>query len=260
MGHTLLHQFLVADLVTPLMIAEYGDMRTRTSAVARLGDGTWLHADLLVYCEAQEREGFVEGAPLLAVEVASEASRARDLGAKRDLYAGHGVPCYWVVDLTPDGVRVHVHGLEGGRLVERVAVGMGESVRLTEPFKIDIRPDRLFSGLPPWRGPVEGAYMAHENGPDLPRPQEGFGIDSFIRRWPTGAEKVELENGDPVFYGRWDERDVEIAQRAYPGRVVRLDQRPGVPGTLRILPAASVNRTAPQHVVDHRAPAEYGRV
>lgn len=253
MGHTLLHQFLVADLLTPLMIAEYGDMRTRTSAAAHLGDGTWIHADLMVYCEAQHREGFVEGAPLLAVEVASDASRARDLGAKRELYARHGVPCYWVVDLTSDGVRVHVHSLRGGRHIEKAVVGRGESVRLTEPFKIEIRPDRLFSGLPPWRGPVEGAYMAHENGPDLPSPQEDFEIDSFLRRWPTGVEKAELENGHPVFYGCWDERDVEIAQRAYPGRVVRLDQRPGVPGTMRILPAASVTETAPQRLVSFDA-------
>jgi hypothetical protein len=246
-----LHQILVADLVAPVMIAEYGDMRTRTSALIRLGENSWIHADLAVYCEAQDRDGFVEGAPLLAVEVASDASRARDLGAKRELYAAHGVPCYWVVDLTPEGVRVHIHALRGGRLLKQAEVGMGESVRLTEPFKIEIRPDRLFSGLPPWRGPVEGACMAQQNGPDLPDPQEAFEIDAFVRRWPTGAEKVELENGHPVFYGRWDERDVEIARRTYPGRVVKLDQRPGVPGTLRILPAASVTETAPQRIVDY---------
>lgn len=250
MGHSLLHQILVSDLVAPVMLAEYGDMRTKTSTPARLGDGTWVHADLMVYCEAQERDGFVEGAPLLAVEVTSAASRARDLGVKRELYARYGVPCYWVVDLEEDGPRMHIYTLRGGRYLAEAAVGMGESVRLTEPFKIEIRPDQLFSGLPPWRGPVRGTHMAHENGPDLPGPEDAFEIDVFTRRWPTGAEKVELQHGHPVFYGRWDERDVAIAQRAYPGRVVRLDQRPGAPGTMRILPAASATETRPQRIVD----------
>ncbi len=250
MGHTLLHQILVSDLVTPVMLAEYADMTTKTDATVKLEDGTWIHTDLAVYCEAQDREGFVEGAPLLAVEVTSPASRVRDLGGKRELYARYGVPCYWVVDLAEDGVRVHIHARRGGRLLEQAVVRTGESVRLTEPFKIDIRPDRLFSGLPPWRGPVEGAYMAHENGPDLPAPQDFFEVDSFIRRWPTGTEKVELEDGQAIFYGRWDERDVETAQRAYPGRVVRLDQRPGAPGTMRVLPAASATETVPQRILE----------
>lgn len=237
MPHTLLHQILVSDLVPSVMIAEYGDMATLTQAAARLGDGIWVPADLMVFAQAQARDGFIEGAPLLAVEVTSEASRDRDLGAKKDLYARHGVPCYWVVDLGDEDVRMYVFALKDGAYVEEKVIGKGEWAELTEPFKIEIRPDELFSGLPPWRGPVKGADMAKDNGPDLPVAEDGFEIDSFIRRWPTGTEKVELTDGAPVFYGRWDERDVEIAQRTYPGRVVRLDQKPGRPGTMTILPA-----------------------
>ncbi|GAB2806725.1 hypothetical protein GCM10022221_00110 [Actinocorallia aurea] len=244
MGHTLLHQILVADLVAPVMFAEYGDMATATATAVRLGGGTWVPSDLTVYCAGQRREGFVEGPPLLAVEVASEASRASDLGAKKALYEAAGVPCYWVVDAEGENARVHVFELGEDGYGEVAVVGTGETVRLTEPFKIEITPEALFRGLPPWRAPVEGAHMARQNGPDLPAADEAFGIDSFLRRWPTGVEKVELHNGSPVFYGRWDERDVAIAQRAYPGRVVRLDQVPGRPGTMTVLPAAAP--TAPQ--------------
>lgn len=59
-------------------------------------------------------------------------------------------------------------------------------------------------------------------GPDLPSPDRGFTVDEYRYRWPTGAEKVELVHGVLVFMGQWDERDVEIAQRAYPGRIIRL--------------------------------------
>ncbi|WP_165245071.1 Uma2 family endonuclease [Paludisphaera soli] len=44
---------------------------------------------------------------VLIVEVA-DSSLARDRGEKRDLYAGAGIPAYWVVDLA--GRRVEVYG------------------------------------------------------------------------------------------------------------------------------------------------------
>jgi Uma2 family endonuclease len=40
----------------------------------------------------------VEGAPSLVVEVLSPSTSARDLGIKKDAYAQHGVPEYWIVD------------------------------------------------------------------------------------------------------------------------------------------------------------------
>ena len=79
--------------------------------------------------------------------------------------------------------------------------------------------------------------MPKQPGPDLPPADAHIDVDVFSSRWPTAAEKTELEEGCPVFYGEWDERDVQIAQRAYPGRTVRLDQPVGQPGTLRVLPA-----------------------
>ena len=41
-----------------------------------------------------------EGIPDLVVEILSPSNRARDLAVKRELYARHGVPEYWI--LNPD--------------------------------------------------------------------------------------------------------------------------------------------------------------
>lgn len=52
-------------------------------------------------------------------------------------------------------------------------------------------------------------------------------------------EKCELMSGVPVFYGEFDERDVEIAQRAYPGRRIVLHEG----GALEIHPAETDSPT-----------------
>src|SRR5262249_45639607 len=44
------------------------------------------------------RRGVV-GSPTLVVEILSPATATTDRGAKRALYARHGVPHYWIVDL-----------------------------------------------------------------------------------------------------------------------------------------------------------------
>lgn len=65
-------------------------------------------------------------------------------------------------------------------------------------------------------------------GPDLPPPDEPIGVEAFRSRWPTGAEKSELSHGVLQFTGPFDERDVEIAQRTYPGRQVLLNEDRGL--------------------------------
>jgi Uma2 family endonuclease len=40
----------------------------------------------------------IEGAPSLLVEVLSPSTSARDRGIKKNAYAKHGVPEYWIVD------------------------------------------------------------------------------------------------------------------------------------------------------------------
>ncbi|WP_051467038.1 Uma2 family endonuclease [Actinomadura oligospora] len=250
MTHTLLHQVLVSDLVIPVGLAQHGGQETLTGCGARLTDDTWLRCDLMVFRKEQAGDDrcFIRGAPLLAVEVVSAASRAADLGPRRALLERAGVDAYWIVDLRGDEPGFQVFELDDtGRYAERALVTWGRSAKLTVPFDIELAPDQIFDRQPrrtaPRRSPAvpDPASMtddpiARRVGPDLPHGEDPILIDAFGHRWPTGAEKVELWDGCPVFYGEWDDRDVEIARRAYPGRVVRLDQEPGEPGTMTVLP------------------------
>jgi Uma2 family endonuclease len=48
----------------------------------------------------------LESAPSLAIEIISPSSATKDRVAKRDLYARHGVPEYWLVDLEAEAITV----------------------------------------------------------------------------------------------------------------------------------------------------------
>ncbi|QXJ25059.1 Uma2 family endonuclease [Actinomadura graeca] len=262
MSHTLLHQFLVSDLVVPVGLAQEPGHECLTGFGAHLAGGTFLRPDLMVFPRERAEGGprHVTGAPALAIEVVSPASREADLLAKRDLYARSGVPAYWVVDTGGGEPEVVVHESPGeGRYAARERVPWGASLRLSRPFGIVLTPEEIFR--PPRRAvPMRRAAMPDlpaddAAGPGMPYPEEPIRFDVFRGRWPTGAEKVELWEGCPVFYGEWDERDVEIAQRAYPGRVVRLDQPPGEPGTMTVLPAPA---SKPESDAASRAASENG--
>lgn len=238
MGHSLLHQILVSDLVVPIMLAEGPEHRSLAQFGARLSERTWLRPDLVVARREQfdTERCWVTGTPLLVVEVASDASLERDLGAKRDLWARFGVPAYWVVHFDGDDLRISIFEQDHGELLERAWLTSGDSYQASLPFKIEVAPGTLFETVPKTLA-TRRTTMRKDSGPDLPPPDQEITADVFGARWPTGAEKVELEDGCPVFYGEWDERDVELAELAYPGRIVRLDQPAGEPGTLRVIPA-----------------------
>ena len=55
-------------------------------------------------------------------------------------------------------------------------------------------------------------------GPHLPPPHAPFTLDALLARWPSAVEKVELVSGVLLFTGDFDERDVIVAERTYPGR------------------------------------------
>src|ERR1700721_3508714 len=62
-------------------------------------------------------------------------------------------------------------------------------------------------------GRAMGADMA---GPDLPGPREPFTV-AHLERWPMGAERTELLDGQLHWPGNFDERDARVARRALPG-------------------------------------------
>jgi hypothetical protein len=89
-----------------------------------------------------------------------------------------------------------------------------------------------------------GVYDAEPPGPDLPPPHEPITVDAYIYRWPMGAEKVELVDGCPFFYGYFDDRDVETAERAFPGRRAVIEPHSADEtrwGNLKIVPGAGPN-------------------
>lgn len=75
------------------------------------------------------------------------------------------------------------------------------------------------------------------HGPGLPPATEPMTADALLSRWPTGVEHVELVHGVIVFSGRFDQRDLVTAQRAYPGRRPVLN----VDGGLEVHPAGRGN-------------------
>jgi Uma2 family endonuclease len=62
----------------------------------------------------------VEGAPSLAVEIHSPSTREVDRTTKRDVYARHGVPEHWLVDIEARTVTVCGDPDEGRYRAERV--------------------------------------------------------------------------------------------------------------------------------------------
>lgn len=57
----------------------------------------------------------IEGPPTLAVEVLSPSTTAIDRETKHRLYAGHGVPYFWLVD--PDAQVIEAYRREEGRYI-----------------------------------------------------------------------------------------------------------------------------------------------
>lgn len=74
------------------------------------GPRDYLEPDLIFL--RRENEAFlsergIEGPPDLVVEILSPSTAPRDRGIKRERYALHGVPEYWIVDAAARTVEVH---------------------------------------------------------------------------------------------------------------------------------------------------------
>ena len=80
--------------------------------------------------------------PLLVVEVLSPATRPRDLGAKRRLYAALGVPTYWLVDVDVPSVLVLRRGGDGEYVEVEEVVGQ-DRLTVDDPYPLDICPADL---------------------------------------------------------------------------------------------------------------------
>jgi Uma2 family endonuclease len=89
-----------------------------------LSETTVVQPDL-VYLDTT-RLGFVsgrgiEGPPTLVVEILSPATTLIDRSTKRQLYARHGVPHYWIVDPEARSVEAYILAEGGYQLAVRAA-------------------------------------------------------------------------------------------------------------------------------------------
>jgi Uma2 family endonuclease len=103
-----------------------GDVRIETGF--KLSPDTWVQPDVSFLRSAQlhgaRPDGYFEGAPALAIEVASESNTAAQLDLKMELYFVHGAEEVWVV--FPQTRRVRAHFPDGHS--ETLAAGLPSSL------------------------------------------------------------------------------------------------------------------------------------
>ncbi len=73
----------------------------------------------------------IEGPPTLVIEVLSPSTTLIDRSTKRQLYARHGVPFYWLVDPEGRAIEALVLGPEGYSLAVRAS---GDEPLVLPPF------------------------------------------------------------------------------------------------------------------------------
>lgn len=138
------HQDVVASMHLLLHAACPPDLKVLFAPVdVALADDTVMQPDLLVARRTDFTERDLPVAPVLAIEVLSPSTRAFDLLLKKDRLQRAGCAHYWVVD--PDVPAITTWRLvDGGYADTGMATG-DETLSLTEPFAIDVRPTSLIS-------------------------------------------------------------------------------------------------------------------
>ena len=107
--HTRLQQ-KIQDALRPY-VRERGLGEVYIEAGFKLSANSWLQPDLSVVrtkqLDASRNADYLEGAPAIAIEVASESNTAVQLDMKMELYFAHGSEEVWVVYPTTRRIRVH---------------------------------------------------------------------------------------------------------------------------------------------------------
>jgi Uma2 family endonuclease len=111
--HTRVQQNL-QDALRPY-VREHNLGEVHIEAGFKLSTRTWLQPDVSFVRSAQVQRGdpseYYEGAPALAIEVASESNTAAQLDFKMELYFAHGAEEVWIV--LPQTRRVRAHFPDG---------------------------------------------------------------------------------------------------------------------------------------------------
>lgn len=144
-GSSSLHQAVAMLLFARLDALALPDVAVTQAVEIRFGRRLTRIPDLLVVRSAEpERHWFAPAEVLLAVEIESPGSHTEDRVTKPALYARHGIPHYWRIELGP--LRARVHRLGDGD-VYRETAGGEERLVAAEPFPVDLP---LADLLPGW--------------------------------------------------------------------------------------------------------------
>jgi Uma2 family endonuclease len=140
-----LHQVVAMFLGTRLDAVAPDGLAVTQAVEIRFGPQLTRIPDLLVVRSVEpERHWFAPAEVLLAVEIESPGSHVEDRVTKPALYARHGIPHYWRVELQP--IRVRVHRLDTAE-VYREVLGSDDRLTTAEPFPVDVA---LTDLLPRW--------------------------------------------------------------------------------------------------------------
>ncbi|WP_329497739.1 Uma2 family endonuclease [Kitasatospora herbaricolor] len=136
------HSVAIDLLMAGLRVTAPGFLRVRREMTVTLGPRQRPEPDLMVVkasaVTGPELTNFRPADVLLAVEVVSPDSEERDRERKPDLYAGAGIPHFWLVEREGGRPVVHVYELDAPTR-KYVAVGIHrEKLKLALPFAIDI--------------------------------------------------------------------------------------------------------------------------
>ena len=107
--HTSIRQNLF-DALRPY-VREHQLGEVHIAAGFKLSSDTWLQPDVSFVRTAQiqraDPDGYYDGAPAIAIEVASESNTAAQLDLKMELYFAHGAEEVWVVYPKTKRIRAH---------------------------------------------------------------------------------------------------------------------------------------------------------
>ena len=106
---------------------------------------------IVVRSEWVDATFFIEQPPLLAIEVASKSTRARDRTIKKREYEAFGIESYWIIEPDMSHPNLTVYELNDTGYDQVCMVAGDEAFHATRPFPITIVPALLVAHGNAWR-------------------------------------------------------------------------------------------------------------
>lgn len=139
-----LHQAIALRLGYRLDALAPADLAVTQAVEIRFARQLTRIPDVLVVRSTEPgRHWFAPAEVLLSVEIESPGSHVEDRVTKPAIYARHGIPAYWRIELDPIRARVHRLGA-GESYVETGAAP--DRLTATEPFAVDVDLAELLPG------------------------------------------------------------------------------------------------------------------